>query len=1153
MASVSLGPFVLDRRIGRGGMSEVWRAVHPDDEVVVAVKVLMGERARRPRSIRQFRQEARAVAKLDHPHIVSVHDIGEVSLEAADYTHSALEAGAPYLVMDLLPGGSLWKYRGRLAWADLRNLLHVLLDALAHAHSRGVIHRDLKPSNVLLSAERRAVICDFGLAHLPEADAVLLRAGTPSYMAPEQFRDQWREFGPWTDLYGFGCLVWTLVAGAPPFRRATWEDTRRAHIEEQLPALQSLQPMPGGLEGWLRTLLHKDPARRMQCAADAIWSLEQLEPDDIDDIDLEPMVEPDDSLDLEPSGAFAFGAPPAFSPQLGSPASPQTIGAGRNDAPPPPPEDWRGPRPMRRMHLRGTGLGLLGSRAVPTIGREVERDLLWRALVTVHRLPLARAVLLEGASGTGKTHLGRWLCQQAHEAGAASSLWVEHSREGGGLPGMLRGHFGTDGIPYHQVAEWVASTAAAFGTVDPNDQRVLAEIVLDDTSVAGPFTVLSSTGAGAAGTPERIAALSRHLCAVGARRPVILVIDDAHRATDALLFARWLLRRRDVEPTPVLLVILAQDEALAHHGPSRDLVAQIAQCEGVERLRVDALSDEEQLQLIRELVGLEGELARRVAARTAGNPAFAVALLEDWVARGVLVQGKGGFSLRDGAIATLPDDLHTLWVEHLEQALADHAEEVWEALELAAVLGIRIDTDEWMRIAAPTEMMASLDAVDALLARRMVVSTAPAESWRFAHPMVRESLLRRADDGGRLKGLHQLVLADLERRTSVDDQRMARHLLGADRPADAVRRLMHAARGLFAIGNPHAALDLCDQAEAAIGTVPDLWSRWRRTVALQRARALLLLGRLDEAESAARHPASDTASSLAESHEARLVLSTIHYLRGELDLARAELSELVAATREAGLEELLSRALYGAAVTAHHLGQLEESLTLATESRTLALAHQDWPTWADGTTQLAAALTELGHLREASQLVDEGLAARNRILHPPAIARFLHLGADIERRKGYPERAVPLYEEALDMLDRMGSLEAAFPRLSLAITHALDGRYAESWRLAERCRRETALSRRPPLELAVRAVLLVSALGLSDRPGWEQQATRILELGAEEVSCGPDGYALIGLGINLLRRIGDHPLADALSDVVVRWAAGRGQAHRDEVVSLLGR
>lgn len=801
---------------------------------------------------------------------------------------------------------------------------------------------------------------------------------------------------------------------------------------------------------------------------------------------------------------------------------------------------------MRRMHLRGAGLGLLGARAMPTVGREAERDVLWRALVQVHRVPLARVVLLEGAAGTGKTHLGRWLTQQAHETGAASSLWVDHGvREGpGGLSGMLRTHLGTDGVPYGEVIARIAETAASYGTVDPNDQRVLAEIVLDE-----PVSV-EHTGAG--GTPERIAALSRHLCAVGARRPVILVIDDPYRGTDALLFARWLLRRREAEPTPVLVVVLAQDEGLARHRPARDLVAQIAQCEGVDRVRVDSLSDDEQLQLIRELVGLEGELARRVTARTGGNPAFAIALLEDWVARGILVQAEGGFRLRDGAEAQLPDDLHAMWAAHLEHALAEYPEEVWSALELAAVLGMRVESDEWMRIAADTDLMASVDAVEALMVRRLVVSAQPADSWRFTHPMVRESLLRRAEDAGRLADWHILVLQDLERRPTVDDQRMARHLLGANRPADAVRRLLHAARTLFDAGNPHGTLDLCDQAEEAIGKAPDLSARWRRPVALQRARALLLLGRLDEAELAAAGPARDPSATLFEAQDARIVLATIRFLRGELDEAHDQLKDLVRATRDAGIDELLARALRSLALVSHHLGDLEGALNWATEARVVATDNRDWATWAEATMQLASTLAELGHLREAAQLVDEGLSARERNVHPASIAGFLNLHAEIERRKGYPERAVPLYEEALDMLDRMGSLEAVFPRLNLATMHALEGRYGEAWRLAERCRRETALQGRPPLELAVRAVLLVSALGLADRPGWEAQATRILELAHHQMTCDPDGYALIGLAVNLMRGRGDHELADALAEVVVSWAYGRGQAHAGEIAALLG-
>jgi serine/threonine protein kinase/tetratricopeptide (TPR) repeat protein len=1137
MRRVELGPFVLERRIGRGGMSEVWRGFHMDDDVAVAVKVLMGERARRPRSVRQFRLEAHAVARLDHPHIVAIHDIGEIPEDAATLTEGALEPGAPYLVMDLLPAGSLWKYRGRLAWPDLRSLLAVLLDGLAHAHARGVIHRDLKPSNVLLSAERRAVISDFGLAHVAESDTVLLRAGTPSYMAPEQFLDQWRDFGPWTDLYGFGCLVWTLCAGAPPFRRASWEDTRRAHLEEDLPPFTSLQPVPTGFEDWLRLLLHRDPVRRLQCAADAAWALDQIEPDDLGADDLQSMVEPED-VDLILPEPTSFGAGPSFRPIDTGTVRPF---AGRNDAPPPPPHDWRGPRTLPRMHLRGTGLGLLGSRALPTVGREVERDVLWNALVQVHRLPLARAVLLEGPSGTGKTHLARWLSQHAHQTGAASTLWVDHGqRESSGLSGLLRTHLGLDGVPYDEIPERVEEAARGFGTVSRADQQVLVDIVLDEGTRA------------AHGAPERLAALSRHLCAVGARRPVVLVIDDAQRATEALLLARWLLRRREAEPTPVLVVLVVQDEGLAQHRPARELLAEIAQYEGVDRVRVDALSEQEQITLVREMVGLEGELARRVAARTGGNPAFAVALLEDWVERGVLVQAEGGFRLRDGAPATLPDDLHAVWAGHLEHALADYAEEVWGALELAAVLGMRVDTEEWLRMATHTDLMASVGVVEELVDRRLAVGTHPSVSWRFVHPMVRESLLRRAEDAGRLAALHELVVDDLLERPGVDDQRMARHLLGAKRPGDALRRLLQAARSLHAIGNLHGALDLCDQAEAALVKAPDLVSRWRRPILLQRARALVLLGRLDEAEVAALPPASDRGASLLEACEARVVLATIGILRGHLEASRDELDAVIRLARDSGLEEVLARALRAAAMAAHRLGLLDQALRLASEARDVAGRILDWPTWGDATAQIAATLTTLGHLREAGTLVDEALRTRDQVQQPAVVASMLAMRGEIERRKGYPDRAVPPYEEAVDLLDRMGSLEAVVPRLSLAVLHAVDGRYGDAWRTAERCRRETALQGRPPLELEVRAVLLVSALGLSDRAAWEAQASRILELAADGVGCGPDGYTLMAGAIQLLRTLHDDGLARALLDVVRRWLAGPGRPHAAEIGALIG-
>ncbi len=1131
---VVLGPFVLDARIGKGGMAEVWRAHHEEDDVQVAVKVLTGERARRPRSVRQFRQEARAVARLDHPHVVGVHDVGEVPPEAAAALGGAFEAGAPYLVMDLLPSGTLWRYRGRLAWPDLRNLLHVLLDALAHAHARGVIHRDLKPSNVLLSPERRAVLSDFGLAHLSESD-VHLRAGTPSYMAPEQFLDQWRDFGPWTDLYGFGCLVWTLCTGAAPFRRESWEATRDAHLQDPLPPLRPLQPVPDGFERWLVRLLERDPARRTQCAADAAWALDRLDPDDLSSGDLQSYVEPDEIDTRADPSTMSFGPPPDTGP-VTSPT------VGRRDEPPPPPLDWRGPRPLRRLHLRGSGLGLLGARALPTVGREGERDALWKALVTVHRLPLARVVTLEGPAGTGKSHLARWLAQRAHEVGAAHVMVAEHGSRSGqdaGLTGMLRAHFGTHGLEPQQVRDRVVEVASGFGAVDARDHELLSAIVLDDPGAPG-----------AAATPQRIGALSRYLRSVGARRPVVLVLDDAQRATDALLFVRWVVSRREVEPVAVLVVLVLQDEGLARHRPARELAAQIAQYEGVDRIRVDPLSDDEQQQLVRELVGIEGELARRVAARTGGNPAFAVALVEDWVARRVLVGAGGGFKLREGADAALPDDLHALWVAHLEQALAGFSESVWWALEVAAVMGQRVDTAEWQRVCQPAGYDASFEAVEALVARRLAVAPDP-RGWRFVQGMARESLTRRAEEGGRLVRAHQLVLQHLQHRAHVDDQRMARHLLGAGRLPEALARMIHAARALFGVGNAHGALDLCDQAERALASGdPDLARRWRPPIAIQRARALVLLGRLDEAEGSAQAVVADREATSVELADAAIVVATLGILRGRLEWARDELRRIARECEEAGHALQRARALRSLGIALHHLGDLHGAVEAAAVARTASATVREWPTWAEATLQLASTLVEMGRPEEGIAAADEALAARDRIPHPVAVAGLLNLRAEVERRSRRFERAVPLYEEALEILDRMGSLEAVLPRLNLAAVHAVRGRFGEAWRLAERCRRESTLQGRPPLEMAVRVVLLVAARGRADRQGWAQQVVRVVEMHRSGVTTESDAYALIGVAVRMLEARQEPLPAHALRDVVVDWARSRDRLRDPEFADL---
>ena len=224
-----LGAFLPVRQLAEGGMGIVWEARHARTKVVVAIKAMTDDRARDAAGRAAFRREVRAVAGLSHPNIVHVYDFGEVS--DAESRSGPWVAGSPWVAMELAHGGSLKDMRGQLGWPQLQGVLVALLEALGHAHARGVIHRDLKPGNVLIrNALPDVQLADFGLAWLGERGNVN-PAGTPGYMAPEQIQGSPFDLGPWTDLYGLGCLAFALACGRPPFEGSGLiQEIGRAHV-----------------------------------------------------------------------------------------------------------------------------------------------------------------------------------------------------------------------------------------------------------------------------------------------------------------------------------------------------------------------------------------------------------------------------------------------------------------------------------------------------------------------------------------------------------------------------------------------------------------------------------------------------------------------------------------------------------------------------------------------------------------------------------------------------------------------------------------------------------------------------------------------------------------------------------------------------------
>jgi serine/threonine-protein kinase len=262
-----IGTFEAKAIIGRGGMGTVYKALDPALGRTVAVKVLRPELASIQSARQRFSLEARAMASVAHQHVVPIYAVDE-------------HRGLPYLAMEYVPGGTLesrLKQQGPLELISVLRITQQIALALEAAHDTGIVHRDIKPANILLDrGVDRVRVADFGLVRVSD-DASMTRsgmiAGTPLYMAPEQVKGEVCD--PRSDLFSLGSLVYTLIAGVPPFQADSPYAAMQKIVHDQPKSLLSYRDdAPDWLCGFVAKLLEKRADDRFQSARQVVEVLE---------------------------------------------------------------------------------------------------------------------------------------------------------------------------------------------------------------------------------------------------------------------------------------------------------------------------------------------------------------------------------------------------------------------------------------------------------------------------------------------------------------------------------------------------------------------------------------------------------------------------------------------------------------------------------------------------------------------------------------------------------------------------------------------------------------------------------------------------------------------------------------------------------------
>ncbi len=1075
--SYPLGPFELLEPAGYGAMAEVWRARHRELGVPVAVKIVTSQTALTQRFRSRFAYEVRAASQLKHPGIIRLYDHGEIPEALAATSEDLFQATAPYPVMEWIEGGTLGQKMGRLRWPEIRSIFLSLLDALAASHAQDIIHRDLKPDNVLLSL-RGPVIGDFGVAFAADTTSVAASShamvGTPNYMAPEQIQGNWRAFGPWTDLYAFGCLAYAVICGRAPYAGQKFADVVGGHMTAPIPDLVPRCAVPAGLDNWLRRLLAKDVGDRYQLAADAAYALLSY-PENVTETGAEQH-----AVDIVHTAEPTIVAPPVFVPVSDTSWAFESTAESRPGLP----TTWRLPNEeVWSAPLPGVGRSLFGLASAPFCGRERERDVLWGLLSESVSGKGARLAFIRGPAGQGKSSLANWIARRAHQVGGALTLRARHEQPNSSTCG-LRGMVGRI-LRLHGLTRLERSKRI---------KKVMTNLKLADfagavDAVVRPTTV-GDTGDGPRATfteSERHEALCRLLHALTRRRPRVLMLDDVQWGSDSLGLVQHLLKHWP--KLPIFILATVRDEAVRLGSSASVRMARLVANDATTAISLGPLSSAAHAEMIGSRLVLDQEVVDRLGERTSGNPLFTEEIVRHWIHSGVLVAGTDGFELRTSGEVRLPSQISAVWEMRIKNALLGAPSEALEILELAAVLGQKIVESELREACQVAGLILDTRHMDRWLDGRLVVALAP-NQWSFVHGLLREAIQQSARDNGRWRRWNSACAEMLQDRADASSERIGEHFLAAGRAAEAYRPLIRTAERLRQRSNYRRSQQLLFRAAQSVrgsGVGPDSleWAeilghsticlrvQGQFEIALRRARAMKRLADLHQEGAAQARALLEIARCVDVLQSAE---ASIAYFQQACEMA--EKSED---------HEMLLNCLNGLARAYRLVSDYDRSLEVCAVA--MSLGGEDRFPLHHGTNLLNMARVEVqrgdhqlgaARAREACGYIDKAGSKWAR-------AQAASIIGDAERYMGNYGEAEAAHRLSAQLLSSIGTFDAVYGDANIALVQMDQEQWSEAHVTIGRAVESARTCGSRKARLVINALALLTDAKMGDWASWDER------------------------------------------------------------------